>query len=110
VTREGEETEASETAPISEVMKQLGLVMTEGTVDEGTSSAEAEQADIEEENADEEGEDFSILIPSKTSHLYFEKSVVSVTPRVPQTTRNATELHFRRPYIKFQQHPLCKIA
>jgi hypothetical protein len=34
----------------------------------------------------------------------------SVTLRVPQTTRNATELHFRRPYIKFRQHPLCKIA
>jgi transposase InsO family protein len=34
----------------------------------------------------------------------------TVTLRVPQTTRNATELHFRRPYIKFRQHPLCKIA
>jgi hypothetical protein len=29
VTREGEETEATETAPISEVMKQSGLVVTE---------------------------------------------------------------------------------
>jgi hypothetical protein len=48
VTREGEETEATETAPISEVMRQSGLVMTEGIVDEGTSAAEAEQADIEE--------------------------------------------------------------
>jgi hypothetical protein len=44
-------------------MRQLGLVVTERTVDEGTSGAEAEQADIEEENVDEEEEDFSILIP-----------------------------------------------
>jgi hypothetical protein len=57
VTHEGEETEATETAPIFEVMRQSGLVVTEGVVDEGTSAAEAEQADIEEENADEEQED-----------------------------------------------------
>jgi hypothetical protein len=49
VTREGEETEATEIAPISEVMRQSGLVVTEGVVDEGTSIAEAEQADIEED-------------------------------------------------------------
>jgi hypothetical protein len=47
VTREGEETKAIETAPISEVMRQLGLVVTEGTIDEGTSAAEAKHADIE---------------------------------------------------------------
>jgi hypothetical protein len=34
----------------------------------------------------------------------------AVTLQVPQTTRYATVLHFRRPYIKFRQHPLCKIA
>jgi hypothetical protein len=77
VTHEGEETEATETAPISKVMRQSGLVVTEGTVDEGTSAAEAEQADIEEENADEEEEDYSILIPSKPCHLDFEKSTLS---------------------------------
>jgi hypothetical protein len=76
VTREGEEAEATEVAPISEVMRQSGLVVTEGAIDEG---AEAEHADIEEEeeNADEVGDDFSILIPSKPSHLDFEKSIVS---------------------------------
>ena len=80
MTREGEETEATETAPIFGVMRQSGLVVTEGTVDEGTSGAEAEQADIEEEeNVDEEEEDYSILIPSKPSHLDFEKSTVSKT-------------------------------
>jgi hypothetical protein len=77
VTCEGEETEATETALISVVMRQSGLVVTEGTVDEGTSGAEAEQADIEEENADDEEEYYSILIPSKPSHLDFEKSTVS---------------------------------
>jgi hypothetical protein len=77
VSREGEETEVTETTPISEVMKRLGLVVTEGTIDEGTPAAEAEQVDIEEENADEEEEDYSILIPSKPNHLDFEKSTVS---------------------------------
>jgi hypothetical protein len=42
VTRDGEETEATETAPISEVMRQSGLVVPEGTIDEGTPTAEAE--------------------------------------------------------------------
>jgi hypothetical protein len=52
--------------------------VTEGVIDEGTSGAKAEQADIEEEeNADEEEEeDYSTLIPSKPSHLDFEKSTV----------------------------------
>jgi hypothetical protein len=57
-------------------MRQSGLVVTEGAIEEGAPAAEAEQADVEEENADEE-EDYSILIPSKPSHLDFEKSNVS---------------------------------
>ena len=77
VTREGEEAEATETAPISEVMRQSGLVVTEGAIDEGAPTAEAEQVDIEEENVDEEEEDYNTLIPSKPSHLDFEKSTVS---------------------------------
>jgi phosphotransferase system IIB component len=43
VTSEGEETEVTETAPISEVMKQSGLVVIVGNTDEGTVVAEAEQ-------------------------------------------------------------------
>jgi hypothetical protein len=86
VSREGEETEATKTAPISEVMKRSGLVVTEGTIDEGTPAAEAEHADIEEENADEEEEDYSILIPSKPSHLDFEKSTMSEAD-VPMTMK-----------------------
>jgi hypothetical protein len=77
VTREGEEAEATETAPISEVMRQSGLVVTEEVIDEGAPTAEAKQADIEEENVDEEEEDYNALIPSKPSHLDFEKSTVS---------------------------------
>jgi hypothetical protein len=76
VTRDGEEAEAAETAPISEVMKQSGLVVTEGTVDEDVHTAEAEEADIEEENTNEE-EDYNTLVPSKPNHLDFEKSIVS---------------------------------
>jgi hypothetical protein len=76
VTHDGEEAETTETAPISEVMKQSGLVMTKGATDEGAPAAEAEQADIEEDDADEE-EDYSTLMPSKPSHLDFGKSNVS---------------------------------
>jgi hypothetical protein len=77
VTREGEETEATETTPISEVMRQSGLVVTEGTTDEGAPAAEAEQTIAEEDDVEEDEEDYSILIPSKPSHLDFEKSTVS---------------------------------
>ena len=77
MTREGEEAEATETTPISEVMKQSGLVVTEGAIEEGAPIVETEQG-VEEEIADEEEEeDYSILIPSKPSHLDFEKSTVS---------------------------------
>jgi hypothetical protein len=48
VTREGEEAEGTETAPISEVMRQSRLVVTEEAIDEGAPTAETEQADIEE--------------------------------------------------------------
>jgi hypothetical protein len=77
VTREGEEAEAIETAPISEVMRQSGLVVMKGAIDEGAPTAEAEQADVEEENVDEEEEGYNTLIPTKPSHLDFEKSTVS---------------------------------
>jgi hypothetical protein len=77
VTCEGEESEATETAPISEVMRQSGLVVTEGGIGDGAPTAEAEQADVEEENVDEEEEDYNTLIPSKPSHLDFGKSTVS---------------------------------
>jgi hypothetical protein len=76
VTRDEEEAEAAETAPISKVMRQSGLVVTEGASDEGAPAAEAEQADIEEGEAEEEEIDYSVM-PSKPSHLEFGKSTVS---------------------------------
>jgi hypothetical protein len=77
VTREGEEAEATDIASISEVMRQSGLVVMEGAIDEGAPTAKAEQADVEEENVDEEEEDYNTLIPTKPSHLDFGKSTVS---------------------------------
>jgi hypothetical protein len=77
VSREGEETEVTETTPISELMKQSGLVVTEGTTDKDTPIAEAEQTVAEEENIDGDEEDYSILIPTKPNHLDFEKSTMS---------------------------------
>jgi hypothetical protein len=76
VTRDVEEAEAAETAPISDVMRQSGLVVSEGASDEGAPAAEAEQADIEKGEADEEEIDYSAM-PSKPSHLEFGKSTVS---------------------------------
>jgi hypothetical protein len=77
VTREGEETEVTEMAPISEVMKRSGLVVTEGTTDEGAPAAEIEQTDIEEGDTGEEEIDYDTIMPSKPSHLDFGKSTVS---------------------------------
>jgi hypothetical protein len=42
VTHEGEEAKVTETAPISKIMKQSGLVVAEGTTDKGTSAVETE--------------------------------------------------------------------
>jgi hypothetical protein len=53
VTRDGEEAEAAEIAPISKVMRQSRLVVTEGASDEGAPAVEAEHANIEEGDADE---------------------------------------------------------
>jgi hypothetical protein len=72
VSREGDETEAAETTPISEVMKRSGLVV----ADEGASNAEAERTVVEGEDGESE-EDYNILIPTKPSHLDFEKSIVT---------------------------------
>jgi hypothetical protein len=77
ITRDGEETETTKTAPISEVMRQSGLVVPEGAADEGAPAAEAEQADIEEGDTGEEEIDYNTAMPSKPSHLDFGKSTVS---------------------------------
>jgi hypothetical protein len=69
VSHEGDEIEAAETAPISEVMRRPGLVVAEEVADEGASNAEAEQTVVEGENVDESEEGYNILIPTKPSHL-----------------------------------------
>jgi hypothetical protein len=72
VSHEGDKTEAIETAPILEVMKRSGLV----AAVEGTSNAEAKQTVVEGEDVKSE-EDYNILIPTKPSHLDFEKSTMT---------------------------------
>jgi hypothetical protein len=47
VTCDGEEAEATETAPISEVMRQSGLVVIEEAIEQGAPVAKTEQ-DVEE--------------------------------------------------------------
>jgi hypothetical protein len=68
VTRDGEEAEAAETTPISEVMKRSGLVVSEDVSDEGAPAAEAKQIESED--------DYSV-VPSKPSHLEFGRSTVT---------------------------------
>jgi hypothetical protein len=77
LTNEGGETEATEKAPISEVMKRSGLVVQE---EEGpfpkkdSANAEAENVVAEADIDDEE--DDGILDPSKPNHVEFGKSTV----------------------------------
>ena len=77
ISLSGEETKATETAPISKVMRRSGLVVTEGASDEGAPATETEQADIEEGDIGEEEIDYNTTMPSKPSHLDFGKSTVS---------------------------------
>ena len=76
VEREGDETEASETVPISEAMQRSGLVTSEKipSDDAEQAIAEAEEEDIEETDPED---DYRIAMPSKPSHLDFGKSTVS---------------------------------
>jgi hypothetical protein len=75
VSREEDEAEAIETAPISKVMRRSGLVVLEEAGAEGTSTAEAEQI-MAEGGSENEGEDNNILSPMKPSHIEFAKSTV----------------------------------
>ena len=79
VEHEGEETEASETLPISEAMQRSGLVTSEKIPHDGAEQAEqaiaeAKEKDIEETDSED---DYRIAMPSKPSHLDFGKSTVS---------------------------------
>jgi hypothetical protein len=75
-------------------------------------SDDSDEFDVETGDEDSEDQPWR---PSHTGKSTIKQSHVdtmrgNVTLQVPQTTRYATVLHFRRPYIKFRQHPLCKIA
>jgi hypothetical protein len=85
VTHDEEEAEAAETAPISEVMRRSGLVVTEGAAAEESPAAETEQADIEEGDVNEGEIDYNIIMPSKLSHLDFGKSIVSAADMTMMT-------------------------
>jgi hypothetical protein len=82
VSREGDEVEATETAPISEVMTQSGLVVPEEVVVKGTSTTEAEQIMAEGGSENEGEEDNTILSPMKPSHIEFGKSTVTADDMV----------------------------
>jgi hypothetical protein len=69
IDREGDETEATKTVPISEAMRQSGLA-TSGDI----PATEAERADVEETDSED---DYSSAVPSKPSHLDFGKSTIS---------------------------------
>jgi hypothetical protein len=77
VAHEGEETETTETTPISEVMKRSGLVVSEEAAAEGAFNTKAEQVVAGGESDYESEEDNSILSPAKPSHIEFGKSTVT---------------------------------
>jgi hypothetical protein len=77
VSHEGEETEITETTPISEVMKRSGLVVSEEVVAEGASNAEAEQIVAGDKSDNESEEDYNILSPTKPRHVEFGKSTLT---------------------------------
>jgi hypothetical protein len=62
VSREGDDVEVTEIAPISEVIRRSGLVVSEGDIAEG-ETAEAEQTVVEDRSDDENEEDNIILSP-----------------------------------------------
>jgi hypothetical protein len=78
VEREGDETEASETVPISEAMQRSGLVTSEKIPSDDAEQAEQAIAEAEEDIEETDPEDdCRIAMPSKPSHLDFGKSTVS---------------------------------
>jgi hypothetical protein len=75
VDREGDETEATDTIPISEAMKCSGLVTPEDTpAAEDIPAVEAERAAVEEIDSED---DYISAVPSKPSDLDFGKSTIA---------------------------------
>jgi hypothetical protein len=100
ITRDEEETKATETAPISEVMRWSRLVVTEGVSDEGAPATEAKQANIEEGDIGEEGIDYNTATPSKPSHLDFGKSTMSEAD-MPMMTKLGYFSEAKKKLIRF---------
>jgi hypothetical protein len=82
VSREGDEVEVTEMAPILEVMRQSGLVVSEEPVAEGTPTTEAKGITVGEGSGNEDEEDYTILIPERPSHLDFGRSTVTADDMV----------------------------
>jgi hypothetical protein len=82
VSREGDKVEVTETAPISEVMRQSGLIVSEEPVAEDTPTTEAKGITAGEGSGNEDKEDYTILIPEKPSHLDFGRSTVTADDMV----------------------------
>jgi hypothetical protein len=76
VSHEGDKAEVTDTAPISEVMRQSGLVVSEDATAKDATT-EDEQTVVEGGSDDESEEDNKILSPSKPSHIEFGKSTVT---------------------------------
>jgi hypothetical protein len=77
VSREGDETEMTETAPISEMMRHSDLVVQEEPTAEDTPNVEAEQTEAEVRSYNESVEENNILSPTKPSHIEFGRSTVT---------------------------------
>jgi hypothetical protein len=84
VSCEGDEAGVTEIAPISEVMRRLGLIVSKGTVAEG-GTIEAGQAVVEDRSDDEVEEDNNILSPTKPSHIEFGRSTVTAEDLIVMT-------------------------
>jgi hypothetical protein len=82
VSRKEDKVEVTEMAPISEVMRQSGLVVSEEPIAEGTLTAEAEGITVGEGSDNEDEEDYTILIPEKPSQLDFGRSTVTADDMV----------------------------
>jgi hypothetical protein len=77
VSHEGDETEVTETAPISEVMRRSSLIVQEGATTEETPNVEAGQTEAEVRSDNESEEDNSIMIPTKPSQIEFGRSTIT---------------------------------
>ena len=99
VEREGDETEASETVPISEAMQRSGLVTSEKIPHDDAEQAEQTIAEAEEEDMEETDseDDYRIAMPSKPSHLDFGKSTVSKAD-LSKMVKSGFLLKIRRSY------------